>query len=370
MSELNESVYITVGDATVVTVPLVDNLTSSNAAPKASTVGAALDEKVDASDIMEYVTITFDGVESDNQGVLIVDSDDIPYDGSNNAPSIKDKLDGLDAKTGNEILYASGGSTIKAKVDALETSMGTIVNNLYADQIAMSSSDSTKVNAAIAAVAAMTASDIDYVSGTTIKQKVDGLETSLGTISSAQVGMVKVTSQTFTDAEQLQARSNIGAAGSAETVNVNIAQSLNTTQQTQARTNIDAVGTSETVLVNESQSLNATQQGQARSNIGAVSQTDFSNRNVGLWQVVDLQLADEETLAAGTVATYTATPSAISGYSLVGIVGTSMDGSNSSYIFTRNAYIDSYGAVKITCRNTGSSAATVILYAKLLYIKD
>ena len=82
MSEnnLNEEIRVTVEDAPAITVntPLVHNLTADNAAPTAKTVGDALEAKVDADDVMEHVTITFDGIESDNQGVLLVSAEDIP----------------------------------------------------------------------------------------------------------------------------------------------------------------------------------------------------------------------------------------------------------------------------------------------------
>ena len=42
MSELIENIDVTVDDAPVATVPLVDNFTADNAAPKASAVGTAL----------------------------------------------------------------------------------------------------------------------------------------------------------------------------------------------------------------------------------------------------------------------------------------------------------------------------------------
>lgn len=88
MSAMEDRIRVIVHDAEVVTVPLVDNLTASNAAPKASTVGAAINRKADADRVMEYVTITFDGVESDLQGVIIATGEDIPADSSQNAKSI------------------------------------------------------------------------------------------------------------------------------------------------------------------------------------------------------------------------------------------------------------------------------------------
>ena len=90
MSELNEGVNVVVDDATVITVPLVTTFTATNAAPTAKAVGDALAEKVDTESIMESVRITWNGIESDNQGVILADADDLPVDGNN---SVKDVLD-------------------------------------------------------------------------------------------------------------------------------------------------------------------------------------------------------------------------------------------------------------------------------------
>lgn len=100
MSELNEGVNVTVDDATVITVPLVTTFTATNAAPTAKAVGDALADKVDTESIMESVRITWNGIESDNQGVILADADDLPVDENN---SVKDVLDALDGKTGVDI---------------------------------------------------------------------------------------------------------------------------------------------------------------------------------------------------------------------------------------------------------------------------
>lgn len=95
MPDLNDMVRLIVSDASVVTVPLVDNLTASNAAPKASTVGAALALKVDTATIMQHVTITFNEIESDNQGVILATGEDIPVNSDSGAVSIADKFEAV-----------------------------------------------------------------------------------------------------------------------------------------------------------------------------------------------------------------------------------------------------------------------------------
>ena len=250
MSELIENIDVTVDDAPVATVPLVDNFTADNAAPKASAVGTALASKVDASAVMEHVTITVDGQESDNQGVILLYGDDIPVDDTNNAPSVKARIDAVDAKTAADINYAIGVS-IKDKIDTVASDVAT--------------------------VGAKTANEIIYADTTTIKTKVDGIEATLGTVQTAAGSAVKVTSQTLTESEKLQARTNIGAAAAAEFVGVN-SQSFTSSQQAQARENIAALGASDVadvVRVSE-QTLTDTQKAQARANIGIVADTPAS----------------------------------------------------------------------------------------------
>lgn len=155
MSELNETVNVTVDDATVITVPLVTNLTATNAAPTAKTVGDALAAKVDTDSIMEHVTIKVNDEQSDNQGQILIDATGIPIsDGS--TTSIKDAVDAVNAKTAANIDYASG-QTIKAKIDAV-------------------ASDA-------ASAGSKTAADITYdataSSPVTIKAKVDALQTAV-----------------------------------------------------------------------------------------------------------------------------------------------------------------------------------------------
>ena len=250
MSELIENIDVTVDDAPVATVPLVDNFTADNAAPKASAVGTALASKVDASAVMEHVTITVDGQESDNQGVILLYGDDIPVDDTNNAPTVKAAIQTVDAKTAADISYAIGVS-VKSKIDSVVSDVAT--------------------------VGAKTANEIIYADTTTIKSKVDGIEATLGTVQTAAGSAVKVVSQTLTESEKLQARTNIGAAAAAEFVGVN-SQSFTSSQQAQARENIAALGASDVadVVRTSEQTLTDAQKAQARTNIGIVADTPAS----------------------------------------------------------------------------------------------
>ena len=243
-------IRMSVRGSSVVTVSLDDTLTISGKAADAKAVGDALALKVDADSIMEDVTITVDGQQSDNQGVILLYGDDIPIDDTNNAPTVKAAIQTVDAKTAADINYAIGVS-VKSKIDSVASDVAT--------------------------VGAKTANEIIYADTTTIKSKVDGIEATLGTVQTDAGSAVKVTSQTLTESEKLQARTNISAVSSAEAVLVD-AQNLTTSQQAQARTNIAALGSSDVadvVRVSE-QTLTTAQQAQARANIGITSETPAS----------------------------------------------------------------------------------------------
>ena len=185
MSELNETFHVTFNDASVVTVPLVTNLTATNAAPTAKTVGDALASKVDADDIMEHVQITFNSVQSDSQGVILADGQDIPVDDTQGAPSIKEALDTLDEKTGEEILYEDAGDPIKTVVDGIKgdvEDLETAVGGLSGESIPAAAGSQQTIKAAIEAAAGRTGADID-VSGTDtrkISTAITAAETALG----------------------------------------------------------------------------------------------------------------------------------------------------------------------------------------------
>lgn len=177
MSELNEQVTVTVDDTPAITVqtPLVDDFTAENAAPKASAVGAALALKADKDGIMEDVVINInDETHSDNQGKILLYGDMIPTESGNNKPSVTGAIENVEGK-------------------------------LYGDQLPMSSVDQTKIATAIATVDAKTANEINYVAGTTIKTKVDAMDTTLGN------ALLK-TAQSLTPEEKAQAQTNIGVS--------------------------------------------------------------------------------------------------------------------------------------------------------------
>ena len=242
MSELNDNISFTINDAPVVTVPLVQNFTATNAAPTAKYVGDALAAKLDTADVMEHVTITLDGVQSDNQGVLLVSAEDIPVtDGTvinptTGAGSIKAALDTLDAKSAAEISYtAMGSQTVKAKVDGIAADVSAIEAAMYADQIPMSGTDETTISGKIsdvegamyadqipmsgtdttkisAKIAGLDATTLNYASGTSIKSKIDAVA---GDLSALSGNVLKLSDQTLSSDQQASVRSRIGLGGAA-----------------------------------------------------------------------------------------------------------------------------------------------------------
>ena len=287
MSEnnLNEEIRVTVEDAPAITVntPLVHNLTADNAAPTAKTVGDALALKVNADDVMEHVTITFDGIESDNQGVLLVSAEDIPLTDSTTvnpqtgAGSIKKELERIDGKTAADIAYGLN-VTVKDRIDAMAGSLADVQSGMRGDEIPIDGTTGAQsVKDAIDEVDAKTAADIPYVTGTSVLEKIGTMDTAIAAVQTAAGSAVKVTAQSLTDGEKVQARANIGAVARTEAVLLD-AQTLTTSQQSQARANIGALGAADVadVVRTSEQTLTTAQHAQARANIGIIAETPAS----------------------------------------------------------------------------------------------
>lgn len=374
MSELNDMVRVYVGDADVVTVPLVDNLTASNAAPKASTVGAALAQKVDTDSVMEHVSITVDGIASDNQGVILINGDDIPIDDTQGADDIKTYVDAIGAKTAEDITYESGETaTIKDVVDALAENIEDVADNLFASEIKMSSSDTTTVAAKISEIDGKTASDIPYGTSSNVGAALGSMAESIGSLQDGQTGTVKVSSQTFTDGEQSQARTNIGAAARAETVMINDAQTLNVTQQAQARANIAALGASDVadVVRTIAQTIEATAQAQARANIGAGDATTLAahtEKLTGMFLIREYS-TEVTNIAAGALQNVTAEDfgiTDISGYTPVAVLKYN---TGSRYLVPSCIIARTSGGVIAAMNSRSTEISTTTMTVSMLFVK-
>ena len=182
-NDLNEMVEAIVEDASVITVPIDDTLQNSGEAADAKAVGDALALKADKSEIANAVTVN--GQEADAQGHIIVNGDDIKMSDSDTT-TVKAAIEAVDGKTAEDIKVSSS-PTAQTIAQALSTGA-----SRAADQIPMSSSDSTTVKANIdtvkgdvnslkdraTALENKTGADIPYNEGSqeTIKQHVDALE--------------------------------------------------------------------------------------------------------------------------------------------------------------------------------------------------
>ena len=330
MSEnnLNEEIRVTVEDAPAITVntPLVQNLTADNAAPTAKTVGDALEAKVDAEDVMEHVTITFDGIESDNQGVLLVSAEDIPLTDSTTvnpqtgAGSIKNELARIDGKTAADIAYGLN-VTVKDRIDAMAGTLADVQSGMRGDEIPIDGTTGAQsVKEAIDEVDAKTAADIPYVTGTSVLEKIGTMDMAITAVQTAAGSAVKVTAQSLTDGEKVQARANISAVAPTEAVLLE-AQTLTAAQQAQARTNIGALDASDVAdaVRTSEQTLTGAQQAQARANIGAADAGTLA----GMLKVTSHNYTLPSNVPAGGTVTITQAELNVTppeGYSLLGIV--------------------------------------------------
>lgn len=155
--ELNTRVQMTVRSANVMTVPIDDSLSIAGEAADAAAVGAALALKADSSAV---VTISVDGQEADNQGVILLDATDIPLE-EGSQTNVKAAIDAAGARTAEDIPVSSdeGAQSI---ADVLAESV-----DKKADRIAMSDQDGSTVAERIEALELNTAGAVKSVNGET-----------------------------------------------------------------------------------------------------------------------------------------------------------------------------------------------------------
>lgn len=111
MPDLNETVQFTVQESTTLSVPVDSTLSIEGQAADAAAVGRALATKQDAGSVV----IKVNEQEQDNQGQIILRSDDIPI-AESSPGSVLDALNILDAKNGSNILYNTGSKIGRAHV--------------------------------------------------------------------------------------------------------------------------------------------------------------------------------------------------------------------------------------------------------------
>lgn len=115
MSELNDTVQVTVSDSEVITVPLDTTLSNSGEAAEAKAVGDALALKADRSELQAAISV--DGQTADNQGVILVYGEHIPMSGTDER-TVQAAISAAAARTGADIPIsdAAGAPTIQAAI--------------------------------------------------------------------------------------------------------------------------------------------------------------------------------------------------------------------------------------------------------------
>ena len=170
---LNENFEEEMDDATVITVPIDATLSNSGEAADAKAVGDALALKADADAV---VNVSVNGQQADVQGVILIDGRHIPVSGTDST-KLDVKIAALNGKTGADIpLTAQAGSQTIAQ--AFSESV-----NKTADNIQMSSSDTTTVAEAIGNLQDLADGVVLSVNGET----PDGL----GNVTIGQVDLAK-----------------------------------------------------------------------------------------------------------------------------------------------------------------------------------
>lgn len=222
MSELNESVTFTVGSSTTLSVPVDTTLSIEGQAADAAAVGRALAQKQDAGS----VTISVNGQAQDNQGQIEITGEDIPVDETEGAESIADAVAALQERTGADIPVSGSEETpISTKIGQMENAIeqtAQALSGLTADGIVYDGTAQTpqsikaKVDAvaqSVETIGGKTAADIIYDATASTPQTIKAAVEAIRTLAE-QGGTenVKYTAQTLTEAQQLQARNNIGAA--------------------------------------------------------------------------------------------------------------------------------------------------------------
>ena len=266
---LNEEVSVVVEDATVITTPIDDTLSISGDAADAKAVGDALALKADLEDVQN---IKVNNQSADNQGQIYIDGEDIPMSGTDST-TLKAAITAAAGKTGADIAVSGSDSTkISAKFTAVE-------GQLYGDQLPMASGDATKIATAISNLDAKTASDIPYITGTSIKDKVDAVDGRLTTVEGAYISK---NAQSLTTDQKTQVRTNIGC-GDAATQSV--------------ANNLTTVDSGSVLDARQGKALNDTQTTQA----GQIAAIQNRNNRVNMSDQITF-----DNLDGGNVGTYVA----------------------------------------------------------------
>lgn len=133
--DLNEAFEEELDDATVITVPIDDTLSNTGEAADAKAVGDALALKADKSELSAQVTV--DGQEADAQGAILLYGSHIPVS-SSDSTKIDAALTALDGKTAQDIMM--GGGSNETIAQAIQDSQ-----SVTADEIPIADGETTTV---------------------------------------------------------------------------------------------------------------------------------------------------------------------------------------------------------------------------------
>ena len=134
---LNETIEVVLDDSAIITVAIDATLSNSGEAADAKAVGDALALKADAESTLSSITV--DGQESDNQGVILLTAAHIPISSAENADKISDVLTALGGKTAADIPMSSATGAQKIS-EAIAGLQGKTAANLP-----MSDTDATTI---------------------------------------------------------------------------------------------------------------------------------------------------------------------------------------------------------------------------------
>ena len=166
-NDLNEVFTETMIDSTVITVPIDDTLSNSGEAADAKAVGDALALKADKTQIS---SISVNGQEPDAQGAILVNGTEIPMS-STDTTTLQAKIAAVDGKTAADIPMSSetGADSVAAAIEAAAAA----ASDIDATTVMMAEGSTISVAAKIAnmdVVAGQHGTDIDALKAKTANE--------------------------------------------------------------------------------------------------------------------------------------------------------------------------------------------------------
>lgn len=319
--------------------------------------GEAADAKA-AGDAIRSLESTVSGL---NAETLYMDDED-ETETNTIAAKIGDLEDAIDGLGVADIAY-DDNDTLSDKLDAIDTGISGIQDDLYATEIPMSSSDTTKISEKIAAMDTAQGNAILKTTQTLTTAEQAQARTNIAALGSSDIAaMLTYNAQTLTNDQKAQVRTNIGAADDSLVLKKE-SQTIGAETQATVRQNIGALGAADAVLTT-AQTLTSESQAIARNNIGALGASSLT----GLWlrRVYNYDYADLAANAILNISKANLGIENISGYEIL-TIARAFATSNGNVAITRwNATGDS---TFMTIRNLSSYAASGTATVDLIWVK-